>query len=80
VDKIKFKFLIANICLKNSKLGVIIVDLLCLCYFMILRKSKQNAQKSKIVVGLVLKWLPVGFGKSSHFFIFQNKSNLFDTL
>ena len=40
------------------------VDLLCLCYFMILRKSKQNAQKSKIVVGLVLKWLPVRFGKS----------------
>ena len=27
-------------------------------------KKKQNAQKSKIVVGLVLKWLPVRFGKS----------------
>jgi len=42
------------------------VDLLCLCYFMILRKSKQNAQKSKIVVGLVLKWLPDIFQISIH--------------
>merc|ERR1712154_341951 len=36
--------------------------------FMISRKSKN--QNSTIVVGLVLKWLPVGFGKSLLFLFF----------
>jgi len=63
VDEIKF--LIANICLQNSKMGVLKIRGFIMFMLFYDIKKKQNAQKSKIVViGLILKWLPVRFGKS----------------